>query len=98
LGEEVLERHLFKYKQSVASNYRRSAFLPRMLSHNLSVHILKLRKPDYPSGHKAGETNFFTPSEGHGGILSRDYSSTQIDKGTLIVNNISSIGKADEAK
>jgi hypothetical protein len=33
------------------------------------VRILKLRKPDRPSGHKAGETNFFTPSGDLEGFL-----------------------------
>ena len=36
--EEVLERHLFKYKQGVATNYHRSAFLPRTLTYTLSAH------------------------------------------------------------
>ncbi len=31
-GEEVLERHIFKYEQGVESNYHRSAFLLRRLT------------------------------------------------------------------
>ncbi len=58
LGEEVLGRHLFKYEQGVPSNHHRSAFRPRLLIHNLRVHILKLRKPDHPSGRQANEINF----------------------------------------
>ncbi len=41
--EEVLEHHVFEYKQSVASNYYRSVFLRRTVTHYLRV-ILKLRK------------------------------------------------------
>ncbi len=56
-GEEVLERHLFKYEQTVASDYPWSAFLPRTVTYNLGVRILKLRNPDRPSG----RCQFFHP-------------------------------------
>jgi hypothetical protein len=50
-GEEVLERHFFKkHKQSAAGHYHRSALLSRAVAHNPNVRILKLRKPDRPSG------------------------------------------------
>jgi len=43
---------LKKNKQSAASGYHRSALLPGTLNHTPNVRILKLRKPDRPSGRK----------------------------------------------
>ncbi len=51
-GKEVLERHLLEYKQSVARNDHRSAFLPKTITGLPSVRILKLRNPGHPSGPK----------------------------------------------
>jgi len=68
-GEEVLERHLFqKHKESAASDYHPSALLPRALAHNPNVRILKLRKPDRPSGCKQ-EKPIFSQLQGDEGRL-----------------------------